>query len=362
MWKPGLHHVAGGKTSRDFYRGIANTHSHNKSVFVIVLFLSMLFQVCMCQSVGQNSTGSACVNGTLWDAVLSVENATVWQRAMNATGLRLVLDSPESRGDAVFVVRDGDLLSCEDRSVAECRQVELQWQLQLSSPTAVGLLLLHWIPSFSSTFNQSVLNESGLAMETKLGQVYRNMTGTAGDTNEWKLEVVPLRSNDTVDNNNNVSIIESINTTNITIKEVGLPDGEKARNGRLGGAASGQVTEVIEVCDGGGTVYVLDEVVYPDRLPMVNVSELPVLSDRCWESIMSLARMTGISFPYLLLATYANPVVDSLLDPTTNVTLLVPSFTGALDPSFWGMFIFLMYTFLLFFGFSNQRISVSSHV
>jgi hypothetical protein len=279
------------------------------------------------------------VNGTLWDAVLSVENATVWQQSMNATGLRLVLESPESRGDAVFVVRDGNVLNCVDRSAAECRQVELQWQLQLSSPTAVGILLLHWIPSFSSN-----INESRLEMETKLGQVYR-MTGKSGDDNEWKLEVVPLRSNDTV--NNNGSIVESINET-ILIEQVGLPDGQKARTGRLGGADSGQVTEVIEVCEGGGSVYVLDEVVYPEGLSMFNVSELPLLSDRCWESIASLARMTEISFPYLLLATYANPVVGSLLDPTTNVTLLVPSFTGTLDPSFWGMLFFLVLVVWLF--------------
>ena len=336
LWKPGLR--CGGKTGPGDCRGIG-TRSRNEYVLLLFpIFLSILLQGCMCQSnliAGENATErKTCINGTLWDGVLSVENATVWQQAMNTTGLKLVLESSESRGDTVFVVRDSDVLDCEDRSVAECRQVELQWKLQLSSPTAAGLLLLNWIPS---TLNQTDLNESGVMIETKLGQLFR-MTGENDDL--FQLEVVSQGKNN--------SIVDSNNETNI-IEQVGLVDGEKARTGRLGGAASAQVTEMIEVCEGGGTVYVLDEVVYPEGLPMVNVSDLPLLNDRCWESIMALSRRTGISFPFLLLATFANPVVDSLLDPATNVTLLVPSFTGALHPSFWGTFINLLLVLIIVF-------------
>jgi hypothetical protein len=299
-----------------------------------------------------NGGQARCVNGTLWDGVLSVENATVWQRAMNATGLRLVLDSPESRGDAVFVVRDGDVLNCEDRSVAECRQVELQWQLQLSSRAAAGLLLLHWIPGYGDVVAAALSNgSSSVVVESKLKEaVEKNATSSSEQKQQqvWSVELVFSDVDDfntsdlIVLSDDNVNSQQSSNSNNnvAVVGELRLPDRQEARAGRLGGVPSAQVTEVVEVCDGGGTVYVVDGVVFPDILPETNVTELPLLDGRCWENLMTLAQRTGANFPYVLLATFANPIVSEVLDPASNITLFIPSFEGNLDPSFFGRFLY----------------------
>ena len=320
---------------------------------ILVLFLFNTFRDCVGRTVlqeipVQDVSEATCVNGTLWDAVLSVENATVWQRAMNATGLRLVLDSPESRGDAVFVVRDGDLLNCEDRSVAECRQVELQWQLQLGSPAAVGLLLLHWIPGYGDAIAAVSSNgSSSVAVTSKLKEAVEKNATLSEQQQVWNLELVLSDVGDlntsglvVVSNSNNDS---SSNTNAAAVGELRLVDGQEARGGRLGGVRGAQVTDVVEVCDGGGTVYVLDGVVFPDLLPETNVTELPLLDGRCWENFMTLAQRTGANFPYVLLATFANPIVSEVLDPASNITLFVPSFEGSLDPSILFGMISILY-------------------
>eukprot|EP00890_Picochlorum_soloecismus_P000734 jgi/Picsp_1/1661/NSC_05135-R1_---NA--- len=71
--------------------------------YTTLLLLLALLLGKLGEALATSGVQKTCINGTLWDGVMSVENATVWQRAMNATGLGLVLESPESRGDAVFV-------------------------------------------------------------------------------------------------------------------------------------------------------------------------------------------------------------------------------------------------------------------
>ena len=308
---------------------------HTSALLVLLLALSLG------TSGGLTSTNveGTCVNGTLWDGVMSVENATVWQRAMNATGLRLVLESPESRGDAVFVVRDNDVLNCEDGSVSECRQVELQWQLQLNSRDAVGLLLLNWIPSYRDLVETVSLNGTSLptepvVVESKLKEAAERNKTTREQV--WSVEVVFSDVGDL--NLSSLSVVG--NNSSVVVGEVRLVDGQEARNGRLGGVPRAKVTDVVEVCDGGGTVYVLDDVLFPDLLPETNVTELPLLDGRCWENFMTLAKKTGANFPYVLFATFANPIVSEVLDPASNITLFVPSFEGNLDPSFFGRYFY----------------------
>jgi len=95
-------------------------------------------------------------SSTLWDAVMSVSGATIWQQGLRNSGLSLILHNSSTEG-VVMVVEDDGLLGCNASSIYdetkwpydECAQTSRQWLETFGTPLGSSLLMYHWIPGAS---------------------------------------------------------------------------------------------------------------------------------------------------------------------------------------------------------------------
>lgn len=253
----------------------------------------------------QETDGAAVCYDTLWDAVKSVENASVWQDGLRNTGLNLILEDGDTRG-IVMVVRDESLTGCEEVEqgtlYGSCAQAIRQWLQSLGGPEGVGLLMYHWLPNGTFASVSGVEQEWGTLLEVAGKDGFHGL------------------------------VVDGVNDS------VRVPDGVGVVSGRLGGYGEATIIEKKQICgdEEGSGVFVLDRQLYPEDLPAVNVTSLGPLESYCWESIVRLAVSSESDFPGLPLTTFAYPVVKPLLDPRANVTLFVPDFAnGAIDSSLY---------------------------
>lgn len=258
---------------------------------------------------------------SLWDAVMSVDDATMWHHGLQSTGLNLLLQDSENRG-IVLVPKDNGVLGCNASSLrdvnqwpyGDCAKKAREWLQFFAQPDAASILMYQWIPN--QTFTSLARDGSG---------VYETLLTYATDN-----------QNNSKDNSVTAPILISPGMT------VSLPN-EMPADFDLG-FESAEIVDVRDLCDSrSGGVYVLDKPVYPTGLTKANATSLPGLNRYCSDSILSLLstepltknstlldKEPSIPLPSPLVSTFVGlvessyPALPPLFSPTTNVTLFAP--------------------------------------
>jgi serine/threonine-protein kinase RIO1 len=234
---------------------------------------------------------------TLWEAVSSVDGATLWTRYLKTNGLNTIMEDEEYRGD-IFVVQDAGLTECNVTDVFEwpqaaCGQEILDLADILSSDDGAPLLMYSWLPR--QTVSSVQVDAEG----------YPTLLSDATTmTNVTRMRFV---------DKNTVSLLQ------------GIP----AEKGRLGGFTNATIVDEVYVCDENkGHVYVLDRPLYPKGLPRVNSTSLPPLQEYCDDTIYNVVdNVAGMQLAAkLALGAYALPIMFPLTNPMTNMTLFTAKF------------------------------------
>ena len=258
----------------------------------------------------------------LWDAAESVEGATLWLSGLRNSGLKSILEhkggeSPSMYKDFIFVVKDRGLVPCDTEAVlssnnateAECALEIRDWFRNLIDEGEARILMYHW---FS---NQT---ESSLR---------------PGETYPTLLEEAVKIEND--------GSLDSLETTRITFQNnstISLPDGVDPETGKFGGYQNATIVDTRPLCDpSGGMVYVVDRPLRPVGLPKASTTSLPPLEGFCVTPIYNILRENNAiqMQAEVALTSYLNPLLESFLNPRTNITMFFPTIqeTPLLDPS-----------------------------
>lgn len=261
----------------------------------------------------------ACYPGTLWATLLAQPNVSVWSNSLLFTGLNQMLDVP-TPNQALFVVRDSGLYGCGFSADIACMTQKKNWYASLTSPTAVGLLLMHWIPDVSILEHGGTISNNTIALSTFLAQAMNNTLNGTVAPGDWNINVHLTPGRSELSNPNTSSTMSRLNS----LASITLPDMEVA-NTTLGGAAEANVVSIIPTCSGNGTLYILDQALYPNNLPQTTVNALPPLKDYCWKNVLALADdpSNGIDYLATMLTIYSPLLLNAFLDPRSNATWLV---------------------------------------
>ena len=252
-----------------------------------------------------------CFN-TTWAAVQSVPGAVIWQRALEDTGLNLIMDDEQYKG-TVFVVLDDGITHCNTSSVydtsvwpqGDCATRQTDWSLFLTMKDAGNSVLMsHWLPGV----DQDRL-KSGELLPTLLDLV---LPVGSGETSRGMLSL----------NENEGRVSLPASSLAVEVEE-----------DYYGGYANATVVDELDVCGGGRTVKVLDRMIYPDGMPEVPMTVIPELEGYCHKAIYPGMRDAGtFQLPARVAVTnYVYPLLQTLLNPSSNITVFSPRFEGELN-------------------------------
>mmetsp|Transcript_2877 Transcript_2877/g.8563 ORF Transcript_2877/g.8563 Transcript_2877/m.8563 type:complete len:867 (+) Transcript_2877:336-2936(+) len=252
-----------------------------------------------------------CFN-TTWAAVQSVPGAVIWQRALEDTGLNLIMDDEQYKG-TVFVVLDDGITHCNTSSVydtsvwpqGDCATRQTDWSLFLTMKDAGNSVLMsHWLPGV----DQDRL-KSGELLPTLLDLV---LPVGSGETSRGMLSL----------NENEGRVSLPASSLAVEVEE-----------DYYGGYANATVVDELDVCGGGRTVKVLDRMIYPDGMPEVPMTVIPELEGYCHKAIYPGMRDAGtFQLPARVAITnYVHPLLQTLLNPASNITVFSPRFEGELN-------------------------------
>jgi len=117
---------------------------------------------------------------------------------------------------------------------------------------------------------------------------------------------------------------------------VGLPEGAEPvalEDNYIGGHATARIVDEREVCGQGPLVRVLDRTLYPSGLPNITANAVPELREFCHQSLYTGMQSAGkLKLPArVALSSHVHRLVDPLLNPFSNITVLSPAFDSDLD-------------------------------
>ena len=272
---------------------------------------------------------TACYD-SLWEAVSSVDDARMWKRGLEGSGLNLVMGRPENAGTVYLVLVLGLVNKCNltpvyDDSVRPkdaCAQAARKAYLLLSQDEGRSLMMNHWLPGFGVDIpvganDTATRNASDVGRATLLADAAQ----FAG--------VPPLDAD--------VASIRFLDGENVA-----LMDGAKLRVNATGYLDAAIVDERW-LCDPSlGHVYVLDRPLGPpESMPALSATVLPGLQGYCDEALYpkleaegnfredSAAAMAAFTFP--LVPPMTNPMLNVCIDLERRVRSLLDPRSSTLD-------------------------------
>lgn len=249
---------------------------------------------------------------SLWEAVMSIDGAKIWQQGLQNSGLSLILQDRGLSNGIIFIPMDDGVLGCNSTLLTDehqwpygdCAPKARDWLDLFGHKDGASILMYQWIPN--QTF--SSLTADGGVYETLLGYVSNQSSN---------IYVYPGAT-------------------------VSLPDELYTENSQQ--FSNAKIIGMRDLCDSAlGGLYIIDHPVYPKGLPAVNTTSLPALEGYCAESILSLlskhpatrnftwSEVESVGpLPSPFVSTFINlvassyPAIPPLFDPMANVTLFAP--------------------------------------
>ena len=169
---------------------------------------------------------------SLWDAVMSVDDATIWQEGLRNTGLNLILQDSKNNKGVILVPRDNGVLGCNASMLrdetqwpyGDCAEVARGWLDLFGQHEGASVLMYQWIP-----------NQTLMSLAQNGDGSYETMLGYAANNN---------KPNSSTDDSIAAQILVSPEIM------VSLPEGS-FENSSVG-FADAEIVEMRDLCDAGG--------------------------------------------------------------------------------------------------------------